>query len=138
MPEARSLGRTEPSERLEVSVLVRHRGGDALKDRVANLTRGERSDRHLSREEFAQQFGADPADIAAVRQFANTHGLVVVEEDAARRTIVLSGTVAQFNDAFEIDLQTFEHPGGTFAAARGWDACAGLGSPNGQKVADVV
>src|SRR5215472_1786265 len=119
MRGARSLGRAEPSERLEVSVLVRHRGGDALKDRVSKLTRGERSDRHLSREEYAQQFGADPADMAAVRQFANTHGLVVVEEDAARRTIVLSGTVAQFNDAFEVDLQTFEHPGGTYRGRTG-------------------
>jgi kumamolisin len=27
---------------------------------------------------------------------------------------------------------------GTFAAAAGWDACTGLGSPNGQKVADAV
>jgi kumamolisin len=27
---------------------------------------------------------------------------------------------------------------GSFAAATGWDACTGLGSPNGQKVADAV
>jgi kumamolisin len=27
---------------------------------------------------------------------------------------------------------------GTFAAATGWDACTGLGSPNGQKVADAI
>ena len=27
---------------------------------------------------------------------------------------------------------------GTFAAAPEWDACTGLGSPNGQKVADAV
>jgi kumamolisin len=27
---------------------------------------------------------------------------------------------------------------GDFAAATGWDACTGLGSPNGQKVADAV
>jgi kumamolisin len=27
---------------------------------------------------------------------------------------------------------------GDFAATTGWDACTGLGSPNGQKVADAV
>jgi kumamolisin len=27
---------------------------------------------------------------------------------------------------------------GDFNAAAGWDACTGLGSPNGQKVADAV
>ncbi len=119
MRGARPVGKADPSERLEVSVLLRFRGSDALKDRVARLARGERPDRHLSREEFAQQHGADPADIAKVRQFANNHGLAVVEEDAARRTVVLSGTVAQFNDAFEVDLQTFEHPGGTYRGRTG-------------------
>src|SRR5271169_579386 len=119
MRAARSVGKADPSERLEVSVLLRFRGSDALKDRVAKLAKGEQPGRHLSREEFAQQFGADPADIAVVRQFANAHGLVVVEEDVARRTVVLSGTVAQFNNAFDVDLQTFEHPGGTYRGRTG-------------------
>jgi Pro-kumamolisin, activation domain len=82
---ARSVGKADPAERLEVSVVLRHRASDSLKDRVAKLAAGERPDRHLSREEFARQFGADPADITAVRQFANAHALVVVEEDAADR-----------------------------------------------------
>jgi kumamolisin len=119
MRGARAVGKADPSERLEVSVLLRFRESDALKDRVAQLAKGERPARHLSREEFAQQHGADPADIAKVRQFASAHGLTVVEEDAARRTVVLSGTVAQFNDAFEVDLQTFEHPGGTYRGRTG-------------------
>jgi len=116
---ARSVGKADPAERLEVSVVLRHRATDILKDRVAKLATGERPDRHLSREEFAQQFGADPADIAAVRKFASAHGLAVVEEDAARRTVVLSGTVTQFNKAFGVDLQTFEHPGGTYRGRTG-------------------
>jgi kumamolisin len=116
---ARSVGKADPAERLEVSVVLRHRANDSLKDRVAKLATGERPDRHLSREEFAQQFGADPADIAAVKKFASAHELVVVEEDAARRTVVLSGTVAQFNNAFGVDLETFEHPGGTYRGRTG-------------------
>jgi len=119
LPGARSLGKADPAERLEVSVLLRYRGSDALKDRVAKLAKGEQPGRHLSREEFARQFGTDPADIAVVRQFANAHGLVVVEEDAARRTVVLSGTVAQFNNAVGVDLETFEHPGGTYRGRTG-------------------
>ena len=38
---------------------------------------GER--RYVTREEQAQSNGADPADIAKVTDFANNHGLVVVE-----------------------------------------------------------
>ena len=54
------------------------------------------------------------ADIAAVKEFASKHGLAVVQEHAGRRTVVLSGTVAQFNAAFGVDLQRFEHGGGSY------------------------
>jgi kumamolisin len=119
MRGARSVGKADPAERLEVAVIVRQGAGDALRDRVAKLASGDRLQRHLTREEYAQQFGADPADIDAVKQFASGHGLAVVQEDPARRTVVLSGTVAQFDDAFGVDLQTFEHPGGTYRGRTG-------------------
>ena len=47
MHGARSVGKAEPAERLEVSVILRHRASDSLKDRVAKLATGERPDRHL-------------------------------------------------------------------------------------------
>lgn len=119
LPGARSVGKADPAERLEVSVILRHRAGEALQERVRKLAAGDRSDRHLKREDFAQQFGADPGDIAGVERFASAHGLVVVEKDAARRTVVLSGTVAQFNDAFGVDLQQFEHDGGSYRGRTG-------------------
>jgi len=43
----------------------------------------------------------------------------VVQEDAARRTVVLSGTVAQVNEAFGVDLQQFEHAGGSYRGRTG-------------------
>ncbi|HEY2539332.1 MAG TPA: protease pro-enzyme activation domain-containing protein, partial [Stellaceae bacterium] len=111
---ANPVGKADPSERLEVSVILRHRNADALEQRVTSLARRGRAGGHLSREEFDQQFGADPSDIDAVKRFAGAHGLSVVQEHAGRRTVVLSGTVAQFNDAFGVDLQRFEHPGGSY------------------------
>jgi kumamolisin len=104
---AKAVGKADPAERLEVSVLLRRRNADALIERV---TAGGR----LSRKEFEDRFGADRADIAVVKKFATTHGLSVVQEHAGRRTLVLSGTVAQFNAAFGVDLQRFEHPGGSY------------------------
>jgi kumamolisin len=73
----------------------------------------------MSREEFAQEHGADPADLAKVRKFATAHGLTVVEENAARRTVVLSGAVEQFNNAFSVRLQQYAHPGGTYRGRTG-------------------
>jgi len=49
-----------------------------------------------------------------VKAFAAAHGLAVVQEHAGRRTVILSGTVAQFNAAFGVDLQNYEHDGGSY------------------------
>src|ERR1700761_9588477 len=114
VPGAKSVGKADPMERLEVTVLLRRDHSDALKERVRKLANRERVGPHLSREAFEQQFGADSGDITAVRAFARTHNLSVVQEHAGRRTVVLSGTVGQFNSAFGVDLQRFEHPGGSY------------------------
>src|SRR6266851_7661061 len=95
----------DPKERLEVSMIVRRCSRTALQTRVAKLAAGNRSVGFMSREEFAKEHGADPADLAKVRKFAAAHGLIVCQEHAARRTVVLSGTVEQFNAAFSVQLQ---------------------------------
>ncbi|MGA3004442.1 MAG: S53 family peptidase [Acetobacteraceae bacterium] len=116
---AKAVGKADPTERLEVSVLLRRSNADALKDRVSKLARREPAGEHLTREAFAQQFGARDDDIAAVRKFARAHNLAVVQEHAGRRTMVLSGTVAQFNAAFGVDLQRFQYPGGSYRGRTG-------------------
>jgi kumamolisin len=117
--DARSLGKADPNERLEVSVLLRHRAADALSERVKQHHRAGGQHEHMKREDFAQQFGADPNDIEAVKKFASSHGLTVVQESPARRTVVLAGTVAQFNHAFGVDLERFEHEGGSYRGRTG-------------------
>ena len=119
LPGARAVGKADPTERFEVTVLLRRRQGAALEQRVAKLAAGDKSTGHMKREDFAKQFGAEPADVAAVRKFANSHALTVVQEDAARRTVILSGTVAQFDQAFGVELQQFEHDGGSYRGRTG-------------------
>jgi kumamolisin len=114
LPGAKSVGKADPTERLEVTVLLRRGHPDMLKERVRNLAKREQVGPHLSREAFEQQFGASTTDIAAVRTFAREHNLAVVQEHAGRRTVVLSGTVGQFNSAFGVDLHRFEYPGGSY------------------------
>src|SRR6202041_3976365 len=109
MPGARVLAPADPTERLEVTVLGRRRAGAELRARAAQIAAGKASLPYLTREDFAARHGADAADLAAVRAFATAHGLVVVLEHAARRTVVLSGTVAQFNAAFNVQLQRMQH-----------------------------
>ena len=119
LPGARSIGKADAGERLEVTLVLRHRQHEQLQERVRKIAAGDKSERHLTHEEYDQQFGADPTDIQAVKQFANQHGLAVVDEHAGRRHVVLSGTVAQFNDAFGVELEQFEHPGGSYRGRTG-------------------
>jgi kumamolisin len=114
LPGARAVGKADPTERLEVSLMLRRRNADAFQQRATGLMRRRRAGGHLARDEFERQFGADNADIDAVKRFASARSLSVVQEDAARRAVVLSGTVAQFEHAFGVNLERFEHPGGSY------------------------
>ena len=116
---ARSIGRADPAERLEATLVLRHRQHDELQERMRKIAAGDKSERHLTHEEYDRQFGADATDIETVKQFAGRHGLAVVDAHSGRRTVVLSGTVAQFNNAFGVELEQFEHPGGSYRGRTG-------------------
>ena len=119
VPGARSIGPADPAEQLEVSVILRQASAEVLREKVRKLAAGDCSETRVEREDFAGQFGALPEDIAAVGTFAAAHGLAVTEADPARRTIVLRGTVAAFNDAFGVDLQRFDHAEGGYRGRTG-------------------
>ena len=119
IPGARVLAPADPTERLEVSIIVRRRAAQDLRSRVASFASGDRSRNFMNRDEFAKAHGADAADFSAVRSFANAHGLAVLNEHAARRTSILSGTVAQFCAAFNIQLHRMEYAGGTYRGRTG-------------------
>ena len=114
MPGAKSVGRADPAERLEVSVLLRRGNAGSLKQRVATLASRKAPGEHMTRQDFEREYGSASADFDAVRKFAAAHKLAVVQEHAGRRTMVLSGTVQQFNAAFGVELERFEHPGGSY------------------------
>jgi kumamolisin len=117
MRDARVMGPADPDERLEVSVLVRRRAEPQMRARLAGIMSGAAA--HLSRGEFAREHGADPADFAKVRVYAEAQGLAVLQAHAARRTVILSGTVAQFAQAFAVKLEQWRHAGGTYRGRTG-------------------
>ena len=119
LPGSRAVGPADPTEQLLVSMLLRRRGQREFQERVRRIAIGDRSVGILGREQFAQHFGADPADIAAVKAFASSYGLSVIQESAARRTVVVSGTVAQVEPAFSVRLQSFDHPDGAYRGRQG-------------------
>jgi kumamolisin len=119
MPGARPTGPADPTERLEVSVILRSRETTTLQARVNTIVAGTGVSAHLTRPEFAAQFGAAAGDLDAVSKFAVSHGLTVVQQHAARRTLILAGSVAQFSAAFGVTLDRCEYAGGSYRGRTG-------------------
>lgn len=109
-PSARYLGPADPLEHLTVTIVLRRRpDGDEVPD-FEHFARTHPSERpRLSAEEFAERFGASPADIKKVTDFARRQGLTVESTNAARRQVVVSGTVEAMNTAFAVSLGSYEH-----------------------------
>lgn len=103
------VGQCDPSERIEVNVMLRRRQQAQFDALISKIEAGDPSVKPLSREALAKDYGAAPEDVAKIRSFAADHGLTVVREDPAARTVLLSGTIAQFQSAFEVQLQHYEH-----------------------------
>lgn len=117
---ARETGAPDPNHIIQISVIIRPRAPiEELKSRKELGRSHPRERRYMSREEFAARYGADPADVAKVEAFAYKHNLTVVEESLPRRTVMLSGTIANLSAAFNVKLMNYEHPQGNFRGRTG-------------------
>jgi kumamolisin len=116
---AQEIGPASPDEIVDVTIRLRSRVGKKPIVNADSFTKPIAERSHLSRREFAQRHGADPNDIALVEKFARAHGLTVKEKSAARRTVILSGTVSAMNEIFGVELKEYEHPGGRYRGRTG-------------------
>ena len=117
---ARRIRPAEPHETLSVSIHLRRRSdGPPMPslDHWAKTPLGQRN--YVTRAQFAARYGAAPQDLDAVTSFAHSHGLAVTETSAARRTITVSGTVAQMEGAFGVSLGQYESPTETYRGREG-------------------
>ena len=120
MAGAHALREVPSDERFEVSVRLRARSAGGLAASSGVQADALPSQRHyLSREAYAESHGADPQDLARLTAFAAANQLLVVESNAARRTVVLSGNAKTLGAAFGVTLQQFEHEGGVYRGRTG-------------------
>jgi len=117
---ARKVGKVDPNEPVRITVVVRPRPtprGSLDLEAMSRRPPGKRT--YLRHEEFEAARGAAPEDLAKVRAFAERHSLRVEEVDAARRSVVLSGTAAHFGEAFGVELARYSHPLGEYRGREG-------------------
>ncbi|MDE2368437.1 MAG: S8/S53 family peptidase [Burkholderiales bacterium] len=120
LPGARAMQAIHPDERIEVTLRLRAKlGAAALASGGVHADQLPKSRSYLSREDYAARHGAQADDIAAVTAFAAANQLSVVASDAARRSVVLSGTAAAMGAAFGVTLQQYEHDGGSYRGRTG-------------------
>src|SRR5579863_204012 len=96
------LGPHTGSEPLEVTVVLRRRAGAAWAPASWPLRPA------LPRAQFAQQCGADPADLESLRRFARARGLTETGADGARRVLHLRATPQALASAFAVRFGQYQ------------------------------
>jgi kumamolisin len=108
-PNSQLVGPADTNEVISVSVRVRPRPDAPALPEMSDLASTPVSSRqYMSREEFANLYGAAADDLKQITDFAKAVGLTVVEINAARRTVVLSGPIGQLNAAFGVNLGRYK------------------------------
>jgi kumamolisin len=117
---ARAVGAPDPNEQIKITVLLRPRQPMQNLASAKELTATPPHLRkYMRREEFAANYGANPGDLSQIEAFAHQHNLTVMESSQARRSMVLSGTIAALSAAFGVALTNYEHPDGAFRGRTG-------------------
>ena len=107
-PGANYVGPAPDDQPVTITLVLRRHDQAGFRQHIETACTSTPS-AHLSREVYAERFGAGTEDIAAVRAFASAEGLQVDSADACHRTMTISGTVRQFNALFDVTLQHCEH-----------------------------
>jgi kumamolisin len=101
-----------------INVTIKLRAGQQMPD----LTDPEihRRFKPLSREDFATQYGSRQEELDLVSQFATSVGFTVLKVEARKRSVEVSGTIAEMEKAFRVTLSNYQDASGlTFRGRNG-------------------
>lgn len=118
-PGLRAEAALAPDTPIEATIIVRRRA--AVPDEVLA--------KPIPSAEFAERFGADPADLDLVASTLSSLGVTVLDTDAAERRIRVSGTAAVLGRVFGTDLGQATSTGPYAAAVEHRHRTGGLSVP---------
>ncbi|MGD0577453.1 MAG: S53 family peptidase [Bryobacteraceae bacterium] len=95
------IGAVNPDQAIEVTIRIRPRTSTPAGEKA------RASGKPLTRSQFEELFGADPADIARLEDFAHRHGLTVLQASPAERKLRLSGPASAMQAAFGTTLNNY-------------------------------
>jgi subtilase family serine protease len=68
---------------------------------------------YLTPQQFAQQFGGNSEDYAALKQWASTNGLKISQESVGRLNLTVRGSVSQWQKIFNTQINRYRAPDGS-------------------------
>jgi kumamolisin len=120
----KTLNPTASHETVTVTMILRRKPGGpkmrGLEDFAARQGAANAASTHAK---YVSDHGADPKELEQVAAFAQSHGLKIVESSQGRRSVVVNGTVAAINKAFDVTLHDYDSPRGKY---RGHEGSVGL------------
>jgi len=111
---AEATGKVNKSEDIEVTVRIRRK-----KSIEPKLQTGVR----VTHKNYEKEYGASQKDADKVEAFAHQYHLSTVETDLARRSVILKGSVADMEAAFEVNLKASTDSSGNKIRVREGDIC---------------
>jgi kumamolisin len=122
---ARLIRNSHPDQIVEVSIRLRPKS--EAKNRELRSVLEKPGFKQMSRAEFENAHGADPADLDKIRKFAKEFGLNLGETgtELARRTVVLSGTVSDLQKSVQRRTEGVQPSEGKFPRPCRRPQCAG-------------
>jgi len=125
----KKIGPANGSDELTVTLMLRRKTGAKQAQIV------DRAAPRPDRETFVEARGAEQGELNRVVAFAKDARLDMVEADAARRTVVVRGSVADIDNAFSVKLNDYQYEHGKY---RSHDGAVNLPSSNPPSAAMVL
>jgi subtilase family serine protease len=109
---ARFIDRLPSSRNMNLVITLPLRNQDQLDQLLTNLydPSGPNYHQFLTVEQFTEQFGPTQQDFDAVIAFAKQNGLTVTGTSPNRLNVQVSGSVANVESAFHVNMGVYQHP----------------------------
>jgi kumamolisin len=108
----RAVRSADPDQVVETTLVLRRATKVSDEDVIKMASEPLADRKYWTNDQLAKSHGALPEDVTRVIDFAHVHGLAVVDQNLAARTVKLSGTVAALQEAFGVNLQIYQDASG--------------------------
>ncbi|MBV9990486.1 MAG: S8/S53 family peptidase [Alphaproteobacteria bacterium] len=118
---SRALSKADEAETMEVTLRLRPKVSSVELDRLAAKL-GETAPKkrqYLTRAELTERYGASPADVKKVEDFAHANKLTVKRAHLSSRVVKLTGAVEDVRKAFGVVLKKATFDGRTYRVRQG-------------------